>query len=162
MSDNIYIIDTNVIQEITLYKVKLKPKLCSETAKRFKIPTVYDISLTMEIDPLNDIWELKGTAEAAVQLKCVKSSQLFERTFTASFTVMLSYYDMDDTDLDVEILQSSQVDIGDIALQYLALEIPLSPVHPGIEEEISNSSLVGSEEKLFGWKEKLASIKQQT
>lgn len=158
----IHEIDLSILLEDETYKLNLSPKLCKETADRFKVPNIYDINIEMNVQLKGHIWKLSGSIDSTVQLKCAHSAKLFDAGFQATFKVILSPRDIDDETLDVEILDGSNVDIGDIAIQYLALQIPLSPIHPDITQEISGIS--GDHETASvtpGWKQVLENIKQQ-
>ncbi|QOL20463.1 YceD family protein [Candidatus Bodocaedibacter vickermanii] len=157
----IYEIDLSTLPEHETYTLNLSQQLCKDTADRFKIPTVYDIEIEMEIKTEKHFWELSGNVVANVQLKCVKSTELFDAGFQSPFNVILSHTDIDDDTLDVEIITDAKVDIGDLALQYLALQIPLNPVHPKLQTELSD---VGDHETAAvvpSWKQALENLKQQ-
>lgn len=134
----IYEIDLTTLSEHETYTINLSPLICKETADRFKISMVYDIEIEMAVKTEKHFWELSGTVVASVQLKCVKSTELFDAGFQSPFNVILSYTDIDDDTLDVEIITDSKIDIGDIALQYLALQIPLNPTHPKLQPDLSD------------------------
>ncbi|MDP3641428.1 MAG: hypothetical protein Q8R43_03240 [Alphaproteobacteria bacterium] len=157
----IYEIDLTTLPEHETYKLNLSQHLCKETADRFKISTVYDIEIEMEIKTEKHFWKLSGNVVASVQLKCVKSTELFDAGFQSPFCVILSYTDIDDDALDVEIITDSKVDIGDLALQYLALQIPLSPIHPKLQTELSDVGDHETAEVVPSWKQALEHLKQQ-
>lgn len=161
MSDTIFAIDVSKIAEPTTHKIKLPHPQCSEIADRFKIPKIFSLNIKMTITPINNQWELSGNVMADVQLQCVKSSELFEKTFEIPFLVILTHHDIDNPDLDVELIENPKVDIGDIALQYLALEIPINPLHPSIETSEENTTSVYSDAKNLEWIQVLEKLKQQ-
>lgn len=159
----IYEIALSTLPEHETYKLNLSQELCKETADRFKVPFIYDISIEMDIKTEPHVWELSGNITATVQLKCVHSAELFDAGFHAPFNVILSVRDIDDETLDVEIVEAgSNVDIGDIAIQYLALQIPLTPIHPNISADITETT--GDHETAPitpAWKQILKNLKQQ-
>lgn len=156
----IYEIDLGLITGSETYDVTLNKVLYSEIAERFKIPQVYEIVMKADLIPQNDLWIFSGSVYATVQLKCIQSKELFDATFNAPFHVLLSKYEIDDDMLDIELLEGSKIDVGEIAIQYLALEIPLNPIHPKIEAQIPSSSLL-MEEEAPSWKEALKKLKSQ-
>jgi uncharacterized metal-binding protein YceD (DUF177 family) len=159
----IYEIDLSALpEEGETYNVSVNQLLCKETTARFNIPNIYDISIEMNIKSKGYFWELTGNITAGVQLKCAHSSDLFDAGFQTSFKVVLSTRDIDDETLDVEIIEGSTVDIGDIAIQYLALAIPLTPIHPKINDDITE--ITGNHETAPvtpTWKKALEDFKQQ-
>lgn len=160
---SIYEIDLSTLAAHETYKLNVNQLLCKETAERFKIPNIYDIGIDMSVQTSDHFWELSGSITASVQLKCVHSAELFDAGFQSDFNVILSPRDFDDETLDVEIIdEGSKVDIGDIALQYLALQIPLTPIHPKIIEDINETT--GDHKTLAetpAWKRALENLKQQ-
>lgn len=161
MSDIFFAIDISKIAAPITHKIELNNSQCSEIADRLKIPQVFSTSIEIAITPGDDQWELTGRIMADAQLQCVKSGELFNKVFETPFLVILSYHDIDTPDLDIELIENPRVDVGDIALQYLALEIPLAPLHPSIEasEEIATS--VFSDNENSQWKQALEKLKQQ-
>lgn len=158
---SIFEIDLTTLPEQETYKLNLSQQLCKETADRFKISKFYDIEIEMEIKTEKHFWELSGNVVASTQLKCVKSSELFDVAFQTPFNVILSYTDIDDDTLDVEVITDSKVDIGDLAIQYLALQIPLSPIHPKLQTELSDAGDHETAAAVPSWKQALESLKQQ-
>jgi uncharacterized metal-binding protein YceD (DUF177 family) len=157
---SIFEIDLSTLPEQETYKLNLSQQICKETADRFKIPSIYDIEIEMEITAEKHFWKLSGNVISNVQLKCVKSLELFDVGFQSPFNVILSYTDIEDDTLDVEVTTTPKVDVGDIALQYLALQIPLSPIHPKLQAELSS---VGDHETAVvvpSWKQALENLKQ--
>ncbi len=157
----IYEIDLSTLPEQETYKLNLSQQICKETADRFKISTIYDIEIEMEIKTQKHFWELSGNVVANVQLKCVNSAELFDTGFQTPFNVIFSYTDIDDDSLDVEIITDTKVDIGDVVLQYLALQIPLNPIHPKLQAELSDAGDHATAVVTPSWKQALENLKQQ-
>jgi uncharacterized metal-binding protein YceD (DUF177 family) len=155
-----YEIDLTTVQDIEVYQINLPSSFYKEIAQRFKIPEIYIISIEAQIIPHHDIWQLAGHVDADVQLKCTQSQELFEARFHASFEVVLSYHEIDDDMMDVEILETSKVDISEIALQYLALEIPINPIHPQFTKQTAEF-FVGRDKEVPEWKRTLERLKTQ-
>jgi uncharacterized metal-binding protein YceD (DUF177 family) len=157
----IYEIDLSTLPEQETYKLNLSQQICKETADRFKISTIYDIEIEMEIKTQKHFWQLSGNVVANVQLKCVNSAELFDTGFQTPFNVIFSYTDIDDDSLDVEIITDTKVDIGDVVLQYLALQIPLNPIHPKLQTELSDAGDHATAVVTPSWKQALENLKQQ-
>jgi hypothetical protein len=157
----IYEIDLSTLPEQETYKLNLSQQICKETADRFKISTIYDIEIEMEIKTQKHFWQLSGNVVANVQLKCVNSAELFDTGFQTPFNVIFSYTDIDDDSLDVEIITDTKVDIGDVVLQYLALQIRLNPIHPKLQTELSDAGDHATAVVTPSWKQALENLKQQ-
>lgn len=155
----IYQIDVSAVTEPQTYSLQLSKDLCDEIATRFHVPAILNVNIEMSLTPKNSIWELTGTIDATVQLMCVKSKQLFVSTFQDSFFVILSYVAIDNLELDVELLEQSTVDIGDIAIQYLAMIIPTSPLHPEFNDASSKIISHPSNTIQAEWKQSLSRLK---
>ncbi|MDP3936158.1 MAG: hypothetical protein Q8Q56_04140, partial [Alphaproteobacteria bacterium] len=158
---SIYEIDLSTLPEQEAYNLNLSQPICKETADRFKISNIYDIEIEMEIKTEKHFWTLSGNVVANTQLKCAKSAELFDAGFQTPFNVILSNTDIDDDTLDVEIITDSKVDIGDIALQYLALQIPLTPIHPKLQTELSDVGDHATAAVVPSWKQALETLKQK-
>jgi uncharacterized metal-binding protein YceD (DUF177 family) len=154
----IYEVDLDLITPVEKYEIILNETLYPEIAERFKIPQVYEIAINADLAYQRDLWVLSGSVSATIQLKCVQSHELFDATFNVPFHVVLSNYEINDDMLDVELLQGSKADIGEIAIQYLALEIPINPVHPKIAAQVPIPSSL-SEEETPSWKKALEKLK---
>jgi hypothetical protein len=157
----IFEIDLTPVTEPETYTLTLSPQICKETALRFKIPHLYTIDINMNLTPQKHSWLLAGHVASTVQLRCVQSNDLFDESFKIPFEVVLSQYEIEDDTLDVEILEVLKVDAGDIALQYLALQIPLHPIHPNLASDVSLAQTDTKEISSSSWKEALADLKQQ-
>lgn len=157
----IFEIDLNSLAPQETFTISLSENLCKETADRFKIPGIYNIDIEMVVTQLKHTWQLTGHVISTVQLKCVQSNELFEESFNVPFDVILSQYEIEDEELDVEIINELNVDAGDIALQYLALQIPLHPTHPKLSAETHHSETPAPESSEPAWKKALEHLKQQ-
>jgi hypothetical protein len=156
----IFQIDLNLISDKQLYTLSLSPQVCAETAERFKIPNIYNIDIDMEVITQKHAWQLKGHVTSMLQLRCIQSDELFDETFIVPFDVILSQYEIEDDTLDLELIEDLNVDIGDIALQYLALQIPLHPTHPKLASETHLPISDASDTTESHWKKALEQLKQ--
>lgn len=161
MNNPVYQIDLGLINEPETYNIILSKEMYSDIAERFKVPQVHEISFDAEVKPQNDLWILSGSVYATLQLQCVQTEELFDATFNVPFNVLLSNYEIDDDFVDVELLETSKVDIGEIAIQYLALEVPFNPLHPTIEAQASSQPTLLFEQETPEWKKALERLKSQ-
>lgn len=157
----IFEIDLTPVTEPETYTLMLSPQVCKETAERFKIPHIYTIDINMNLTPQKHSWLLAGHITSTVQLRCIQSNELFDESFDIPFEVVLSQYEIEDDTLDIEIIDEPKVDAGDIALQYLALQIPLHPIHPNHASDVPLSQTDTKEISSSSWKEALEPLKQQ-
>lgn len=131
----IYQIDLSTLISPTSFHITLSADLYTKIAARFKIPEISHIEIRADLVLKDNLWVFAGSISSDARLKCVQSNILFQATFNAPFSVVLSHHELNDDFLDVELLEGSKVDLGEIAIQYLALEIPLSPISPEIYEQ---------------------------
>lgn len=81
-------------------------------------------------------YEVNGDANAILVQKCVNTFDLIEKELNFSFKVYLKYGEEsadEDYSEDVEYIQSNAVDIGEIASQYLSLEVDQFPKLESLE-----------------------------
>lgn len=131
----IYQVDLSTTTSPTSFHITLSTDLYTKIATRFKIPEISHIEIKADLVLKDNLWVFAGSISSNARLRCVQSNVLFQATFNAPFSVILSYHELNDDFLDVELLEDSKVDLGEIAIQYLALEIPLNPTSPEIYEQ---------------------------
>lgn len=154
----IYKINTSTVTADLTIDYEVPTNQLAEISERIMIPAVAQIRMHMHITPVDEKWELTGSVDADVQLECVQSHRRFDASFHVPFQVILTPIEFD-TDMDIEILESETIDIGDIAIQYLALEIPLAPLHPDLEDSAQNKPQQDVNETATpSWKDALSKL----
>ena len=128
--------------------VEAKPEELAAIATRLLLPAVGRLRCAMRLKRLEEsIIEASGSLEAEVTQTCVVSLEEFEQTVTESFVVHFvpegTESDDDDPDLPDEIpYPASAIDLGEAAIQQLALALDPYPRKPGLpepEEEVSET-----------------------
>lgn len=155
-------IDLNQVSHHKVYTLNATPSECSETAQRLMVPKLHNIRIAMTLSQHKSHWTLSGTITSDMQLKCTATSKLFDATIAADFDVILSNHEPSDApdNADVELLTSSQINLSEIALQYLALETPLSPLYSdSTEAPATANELSTTHANSDAWKQALAKLK---
>ena len=152
-------IDLSKIIEPTLFHLTASSLICTKLAKRFMIPSLTQFEAHLHLYQETNFYVLKGDLVATIGLECRRSLEKFSSTLDTSFKLILTSTPMDDEEIDIEILISSKVDIGEISTQYLALAIPLYPLHPRFQSSTEdNVDLSEKEIIIFQDKEEASSI----
>jgi len=132
------IIDTNKLNdEEKIEKITASPSECKALAKRFKITDINSFSATITLNKEeNGDVKVIGEIVANVTLNSIISLEDFEKDIKDSFKVIFTRsYKEDESNIDInediEPLIGSEIDIGELASEYLALAIPPFPKKDG-------------------------------
>ena len=132
------IIDTNKLNdEEKVEKITASPSERKALAKRFKITGINSFSATVTLNKEeNGDVKVAGEIAANVTLNSIISLEDFDMDLKDSFKVIFtrSYKEDEgniDINEDIEPLIGSEIDIGELAAEYLALAIPPFPKKDG-------------------------------
>jgi uncharacterized metal-binding protein YceD (DUF177 family) len=116
---------------------------CEAVADRLELRAVRSINFNLEVEqtPDRDIYEVIGQAEMTAERVCTVTNDPFDEiTQTAIhelFTPNPKKATSEDADvdadldaLDVELLDEEAIDLGELVVQYLAMELEQSPRSP--------------------------------
>ncbi len=142
------------------YTLKATTQECINVAERLLVPQVYSVEIEMRLSHINPTWQLEGTIFSKMQQVCSRTGSPFDAETKADFWIILSDSELPDEEKDVEVLTNSEADLSDLALQYLALETPTSPIAPEALERTSDNSLLGHHKD--SWHSKLSKLKKTT
>lgn len=128
------------------YAIKANAKECQALAERLKIKEIkyFNVKASL-IKHSSHLVKVKGSFEAEVVQTSVISledfSSLISESFSTSFSKRFESRQVVDIDLeedDIEILEHNQIDIGELATEYLALALPNFPRQEGEVFSYSN------------------------
>jgi len=132
------IIDTDRLNdEEKVEKITASPSEREALAKRFKIVKINSFSATITLNKEeNGDVKVIGEIVANVTLNSIISLEDFEKDIKDSFKVIFTRsYKEDESNIDInediEPLIGSEIDIGELASEYLALAIPPFPKKDG-------------------------------
>jgi len=116
---------------------------CSAVARRLGLNAVKDISFDLEILQTSDrdIYEVIGQTSMTAKRTCSVTNDLFEDITQAAiqdlFTPSPKKATNDEDDIeadtdvvDIELVENDAIDLGDLVVQYLAMELDPSPRSP--------------------------------
>jgi uncharacterized metal-binding protein YceD (DUF177 family) len=144
------------ILKTEIINLTLSKEMCDETAKRLGVARAENITIKADISPKDSFWVFSGYIEAQLELICSVSQTPFIELFKSDFNIMLTDTPPSDEELDFEIIENNRVDIGDLAIQYLALDVPTFPISPN---ENSEHTSLKSESSQQTWKAALEKLK---
>lgn len=145
----------NILKAETI-NLTLSKEACNETAKRLGVARAENITIKAEISPKDNVWFFSGYIEAQLELICSVSQTPFVELFKPEFNIVLTDTPPSDEALDFEIIENNRVDIGDLAIQYLALDVPTFPISPNANSENTPQDSAASPQ---AWKAALEKLK---
>jgi hypothetical protein len=124
--------------------IRANPGELEAVASRLKIEAMASLNATFELRYVVEtgMFEVEGAAEADLTEKCLVSGEAFSSHVTAPvharFTTDPSLAEVFDPESlsewdDPELIENGSIDIGELAVQYIALTLDPYPVKPGVE-----------------------------
>lgn len=133
------------VKHASHYTVNASIEQLQSIADRLSIPSISTFASKMTITPQDKYHMLIGDFKASVILTCSRTAEEFEFYVEDFFECILSQQELEDDEQDVEVYEE-EVDIAEIAIQYLSLSLPDYPIHPKIQDGINANDLVYSDE----------------
>lgn len=110
-------------------------------AERLGVDDVLSLQVRAALEPEvgGDVFRLVGVAELKSVRTCIVTLEAFEETSQADFEerytrapeLATPLEDMDPEGVDVELVETDEIDVGETALQYLAMSLDPYPKAPG-------------------------------
>jgi len=151
-----------------MYTLRASDEECQHLANRFELLSLSNLIVNFQLaeGDLSRSYTLRGELEADVVQACVVTLQDVPSHVHSSIDVILlprghkifqGEEDMD-PDQDYEPLDGDEVDLGEIAAQYLSLALNSYPRHPSVIQE---SSFLGASPDRIRPFDVLASLKDK-
>lgn len=156
LMNSIFKIHPKEISKTENIHLNCSTEVCTETAKRLNVKSIQNIIIDASITPHQESWLYEGQITATINLTCSVSQEIFAETFLADFNIFLSYDEPINSELDFELIENNNVDVGELAIQYLSLEVPFAPISPKAQtKNPSNATQADTPD----WKKALSKIK---
>lgn len=133
------------IKHASNYSVTATANQLTAMATRLYIPSLSSFSANLVVSPRGEYHTLSGDFQATLTLTCSRTAEDFETEIRDSFECVLSHTEFEHHTLDVEVYED-ELDIAEIAIQYLSLTLPDYPLHPKVQASINVNDLVYSDE----------------
>lgn len=117
------------------YKITASPEEAAAIAKRMKLPAIARLEALLQLTPWRGKRGLRvsGTITADVTMTCVVSLEPFNDSISCEFDELFVYNPRDAEGDELEnpnlptLLDTETLDVGDLVVEYLALEIDPFP-----------------------------------
>ncbi len=114
-------------------KLKADETECNRLAKRFQVPAIHSLTAELKVKPWRGGgFKVTGTATADLEQTSVISLEDFRHT--VSFDVeryFLPHAPAPEEDLDVDVINHGEIDLGEVVAETVALELDPYPRKPG-------------------------------
>jgi hypothetical protein len=112
---------------------------CTNIAKEFDLIAVKTFNVQYQVEQLiNKTYRIFGSINAIVVQESSVSSELVTTSISEAFSVALFFsekrleeYEISHPDEDSDVITDGEYDLGNLALEYLSLNIPTYPKLPG-------------------------------